>query len=406
MNKKPIKKNEVIEILKNIQFDSLKSEIINLFNSENRILSDPIISSINLPPFMNSAVDGYAIHDDDVGKNNILKLSYRIVTGDNQKVVLSKGEVARIFTGAKMPINSNTVVMQENVNENQGMVEIHKELIKGENCRLAGEDIEKDHRIFEAGQKITSTNLSLLAAIGRRSIKVKKKLRLGYFTSGNELSDPSEKLIGSQINNSNQYTLHALLNKNYLEADYLGNLKDSKKRIIISLMESIKKYSIIITTGGASVGEEDYLIDIVKEKGKLFFWKTAIKPGRPLAVGKIENTIIVCLPGNPVSVYLVYGMLIKPFLEHLCGSANSIKIHYNATVNFSMRKKTERLEWLRVNIDHNYKNEIRVNKYSKQGSGIISSIAFSDGIIEIPENISQVSKGDKYKLYLFRDLFA
>jgi molybdopterin molybdotransferase len=244
-----------------------------------------------------------------------------------------------------------------------------------------------------------------LAAVGKNSIQVKKKLRIGYFTSGNELLSPSENLSGSKINNSNQYALHSLLNKNYLDANYLGVLVDSKKKIINLLFEHAKHYSVIITTGGASVGEEDHLIDLIKENGELLFWKTAIKPGRPLAVGKIDNTIIICFPGNPVSVYLLYGMLIKSFLEKLCGSEMVMPTHYSATVNFSMSKKTERLEWLRVNIDKKCNDKIFVNKYPKQGSGMISSIAYADGIIEIPEEISQINKGDKFRLYLFSDLF-
>ena len=406
MNKKPLKKNEIIGILKNIKLNNIDTETIDLFNAENRILSEQIISSLNLPPFNNSAVDGYAIRDDDINSNNELKLNHRIVAGENKDITLNKGEVARIFTGAKMPKNSKTVIMQENVNVYENMITINKNIQRGENCRLAGEDVEKGSKVFSEGQKIKHTNLSLLAAIGKKFIKVNKKLKIGYFTSGNELSNPSENLIGSQINNSNQYALSTLLNKNYLDAIYLGNLKDTKDSIISTFKKKINDYSIIITTGGASVGEEDYFIDILKENGELFFWKTAIKPGRPLAIGKINNTVIICLPGNPVSVYLLYGMLIKSFIENLCGLKEFKQIHHNAIVNFSMKKKSQRLEWIRVNIDNNFKNEIHVNKYPKQGSGMISSIAFSDGIIEIPEEINQINKGDKYKFYFFRDLFA
>ena len=406
MNDRPLTKIEVMDLLKNLKTNDLKTEFINLFDAKHRFLAKPITSSINLPPFNNSAVDGYALHDGDVGKNNIFKISSRIAAGDDKKIVLNRGEVARIFTGAKMPSNSSTVVMQENVKKEGDCINIIKQSSSGENCRLAGEDVTKAEQIFEAGKRISSQNISLLAAIGKSSVQVKKKLRVGYFTSGNELLNPSENLSGSKINNSNQYALHSLLNKNYLDANYLGVLKDSKEKILSLLSKHVKNYSVIITTGGASVGEEDHLIDIIKEKGELLFWKTAIKPGRPLAVGKIDNTIIICLPGNPVSVYLLYGMLIKSFLEQLCGSTMVMPNHYCATVNFSMRKKTERLEWLRVNIDKKYKDKIFVNKYPKQGSGMISSIAFTDGIIEIPEDVSQITKGDQYKLYLFSDLFA
>ena len=405
MSSKPLTKNEVIKLLNNFMNINLETEFINLLEAEHRILAEPITSLIDLPPFNNSAVDGYALHDEDVAKVNIFKVTSRIAAGDDKKIVLNRGQVARIFTGAKMPSNSSTVVMQENVEEENNSIRIIKQPSLGENCRLAGEDVAKAEKIFETGSKISSKNISLLAAVGKSSVQVKKKLRIGYFTSGNELLNPTENITGSKIYNSNQYALHSLLNKDYLDANYLGVLQDSKEKILNMLFKHIKSYSVIITTGGASVGDEDHLIDLIKENGKLLFWQTAIKPGRPLAVGTINNTIIICLPGNPVSVYLLYGMLIKSFLERLCGNEMTMPIHYLATVNFSMRKKTERLEWLRVNIDKKYNDIIYVNKYPKQGSGMISSIAYSDGIIEIPEDVSQINKGDKFKFYLFKDLF-
>ena len=405
MNDKPLTKKEVIYLLKNLKTNHLETEFINLFDAENRFLADSITSSINLPPFNNSAVDGYALHDEDVAKNNIFKVTSRLAAGDNKEIALNRGQVARIFTGAKMPSNSSTVVMQENVEEENNSIRIIKHPSLGDNCRLAGEDIAKAERIFDAGKKISSKTISLLAAVGKSLVQVKKKLRIGYFTSGNELLNPTENITGSKIYNSNQYALHSLLNKDYLDASYLGVLQDSKEKILSLVLKNVKNYSVIITTGGASVGEEDHLIDLVKENGELFFWQTAIKPGRPLAVGKIDHTIIICLPGNPVSVYLLYGMLIKSFLERLCGAEMIVPTYYIATVNFSMRKKTERLEWLRVNIDKKYNDIIYVNKYPKQGSGMISSIAYSDGIIEIPEDVSQINKGDKFKFYLFSDLF-
>ena len=406
MNNKPIKKKEIFNILQDIKIKKLHSENINLIDSEGRFLAKDIQSSINLPPFKNSAVDGYAIHDNDIENQNGLTIKHRIVAGDNNQIELLNGEVARIFTGAKMPLNSGTVVMQENVICKNDIIKINKKPFKGENCRLAGEDIIKNQIILKAGEKITTKNISLLAAIGKSSIEVKEKISLGYFTSGNELLNPSETLIGSQINNSNKYALHSLLNKKYIYPKYLGVLKDSNKIIVNSLLKNLDQHSVIITTGGASVGDEDYLVDAIKSNGELFFWQTAIKPGRPLAIGKIDKTIIICLPGNPVSVYLLFGMIIKPFLEFLCGSKMTIPNHYIARANFSMKKKTERLEWLRVVIDKKIDSEIYVNKYPKQGSGIISSISFSDGIIEIPEQVSKINIGDKFDLYLFSELFS
>ena len=406
MNKKPITKSQIFKLLNRISILNLNSENLSLYKSYGRILSSSISSKINIPPFNNSAVDGYALHKKDINSRKKLKCSYRIVAGDSKKILIKKGEVARIFTGACMPKNSNTVVMQENTSiDKNGNIYLKKFPKQGENCRLAGEDIFIGKRILNKGCEVDTTNFNLIAAIGKSKINVFKKLRVGYFTNGNELKEPTENLKYGEINNSNHYSLFSLLNKKYIESKYLGILPDNKKRIIKTLNNNFDKHDIIITTGGASVGEEDYLIKVIKELGKLFFWKTAIKPGRPLALGKIKNTLIVCFPGNPVSVHLLFGMIVKPFFKYLLGSKLNEPKSIRATVNFSMKKKTKRLEWIRVIVSRKKLDAIIVDKYSKQGSGMISSITFSDGILEIPENINQIKKGDKYNLYLYDDLF-
>jgi len=405
MNKNPLSKNELIDLLKKISLEKLESEKVELFEAEGRILSSDIISSIDLPPFNNSAVDGYAIHNDNLRDSIKLKCTKRVAAGDQTDIFLKTNEVSQIFTGARMPSNSNTVIMQENVIIDGDYVTMSKIPKSGENCRLQGEDVSKGDKVFQCGEKIDSTNINLIAAIGKKYVEVKKKLKVGYFASGNELTEPSEKLEGSKINNSNRYSLQSLLNDSYIVSNYLGVLPDSKDKIIESLTENVDDYEVLITTGGASVGEEDHLIDVIKEKGRIYFWKTAIKPGRPLAIGQINGTIIVCLPGNPVSVHLLYGMIIKPFLEFLCGSKMNKPKSFKAIVNFSMKKKTNRMEWIRVTLDQNNLETIYVNKYPKQGSGMISSIAFSDGIIEIPESVSKINRGDKFDFYLFDQLF-
>ncbi len=405
MNIKPVTKNQVIKLLKKIKFNNLKSEKISLINAKGRILSSDITSSINLPPFNNSAVDGYAIRDKDLNNKKKFQCLYRIAAGDNKRIILKPNKVARIFTGALMPKNSSTVIMQENIIKKNDVIYFNKIPKKGENCRLFGEDIKKGKKILLAGDIITSSNINLIAAIGKNQIEVKKKLKIGYFTSGNELKNPKESLNNSEINNSNKFSLFSFLENNTIDSKYLGVLKDSKSKILKSFNLNINKFDVIITAGGASVGEEDHLINILKQKGKVFFWKIAIKPGRPLAVGKIKNTIIICLPGNPVSVHLLYGMIVKPFINYLGGSKFILPSCVNAYANFDMKKKTERMEWLRVNIDRSNDKEIYLNKYPKQGSGIISSIAYSDGVIEIPENVKKIKKGDKFNFYSFKNMF-
>ena len=405
MNKYPLKKLSIFKILNNIKKLNLGSESLFLDKTIDRFLDEDIKSKINLPPFNNSAVDGYAILDKDIlRKNKYFKIQQRIEAGKKTNLKLKNGYVARIFTGAKMPSNSRTVIMQENVNVNKNQICINKIPSKGENCRLEGEDVFKGEKIFSKGNKINKGNINIIAAIGKNKVIVKKKIKIGFYTSGNELTKPTEKLKDSKINNSNFYSLNALLDKAYIQKKYLGILKDDENLINKTLKKEINKFDIIITTGGASVGEEDHLINVIKKSGKLYFWKTAIKPGRPLAIGKIKNTVIICLPGNPVSVHLLYAMIISPFVEFLCNGKLILPKGVKVKTNFAMKKKNRRLEWIRVN-QKETKNGLVVSKFPKQGSGMISSIVFSDGILEIPENIKFISKGDTFLYYSFRDLF-
>ena len=232
MNERPLTKTEIFNLLKKVLITNLESEKVELSIAEGRILSRDIISAINLPPFNNSAVDGYAVHNDNLNSPKRLKCIQRVAAGDQSEILLNVDEVVRIFTGARMPQNSNTVVMQENVVISNDYVVMSKIPKQGENCRLTGEDIAKTDKILQSGDKIRASNLNLIAAIGKKNVEVKKKLKIGYFTSGNELREPSEILKGAEINNSNRYLLHSLLKKNYIDSCYLGILRDSKNSVI------------------------------------------------------------------------------------------------------------------------------------------------------------------------------
>ena len=405
MNKVPIKKLKIFNILKKIMTPKLGIEKLSLDKSLNRFLAEDVKSEINLPPFKNSAVDGYALLKTDIlNKRNHLVSNQRVVAGDKHPQNIKKGEALQIFTGAKMPLNADTIVMQENVIIKKNNILIKKMPFYGENCRFVGEDIKKGKKILQKKDKITVSNINLIAAIGKKNVLVKKKINIAYFTSGNELRNPTENLKESEINNSNYYSLKALLTKPYINSKYLGILRDNEDIIKKSFLENINKFNIIITSGGASVGQEDHLIKILNQLGKVYFWKTAIKPGRPLAVGRIKNTIIICLPGNPVSVHLLYGMIVRPFIEYLCGGKFIPPEYVHAKTDFIMKKKNKRLEWLRGKINKKKKNLV-VSKYDKQGSGMISSVAFADGILEIPEEVNHISKGQLYNYYSFKNLF-
>jgi|TARA_B100000035_G_scaffold80734_1_gene67684 molybdopterin molybdotransferase len=404
MNKKPLYLKQIISFVKKQSILVKQIELINLLNAEDKILAENIYSKINLPPFKNSAVDGYAILKYDLNNSQKIISKTRIAAGDSKEVKINKGEVVRIFTGAKMPLNSNTVVMQENTKLENNKLKLLKIPNYGENCRHKGEDISKGKLVLKKGSKIDVKNLNLIAAIGYNKVKVYSKIKVGFFTSGNELVKPTTKLTKSKINNSNFFLLNSLLNKNYISKRFLGNLSDNYKKVENNLLKNISKFNMIITTGGASVGDEDHLVKALENNGKIFFWRAAIKPGRPIAVGKIQNTYIVCLPGNPVSVQLLYAFIVKPLILKLLGAPLKKISAEKLKTNFSMIKKTKRLEWLRVSKKF-INNEYVIVKHPKQGSGMISSISYSDGIVEIPEHVSSIKKGDIFDYYDFDKLF-
>ena len=404
MNKNPLYLKQILNFINKQSILVKQTEIINLLDAEDKILAENIYSKIDLPPFKNSAVDGYAILKTDLNSINKNISKKRIAAGDDEEVKVNKGEVIRIFTGAKMPSNSNTIVMQENTKVVNDKLILLKIPNYGENCRNKGEDISKGKLVLKKGSKIDVKNLNLIAAIGYSKVKVYSKIKVGFFTSGNELVRPTTQLKKSKINNSNYFLLKSLLNKNYIKQKFLGNLPDNSKKVEHKLIANVSKFNMIITTGGASVGDEDHLVKTLNSNGKIFFWRAAIKPGRPIAVGKIKNTYIVCLPGNPVSVQLLYAFIVKPLILKLLG-ATLLKISAEKLkTNFTMIKKTKRLEWLRVSKKLINKEYVIV-KHPKQGSGMISSISYSDGILEIPEQVSLIKKGETFDYYDFDKLF-
>ena len=404
MNKLPLTKKEIINFFKKQKKIISNSETIDLKNAKGRILSQDLKSKINLPPFNNSAVDGYAIIKKDLNSNKFLDCNRRVAAGDNKKIIIKSGEAVRVFTGAKMPVNSSTIVMQENVFLDEKKIRLLKVPRFGENFRLKGEDIKKNQKILTKGTIINQKNLNLIAAVGIQKVKVFKKIKVGFFTSGNELRRPTNNLKNAEINNSNFYALNSLLENKFIIKKYFGNLRDNFETVKNNILKVSKKYNVIITAGGASVGEEDHLINALSSLGTIYFWRAAIKPGRPIAVGKVNQCYIICLPGNPVSVQLLYAMLIKPLIEKLSGGVFKSPISSKIFANFSMKKKTNRMEWLRVTKQTINKKDF-ANKYPKQGSGMISSISYADGIIEIGENISQINKGDTFEFYNFETLF-
>lgn len=405
-NKSIISTESALDFLINTAPNAIKTELTNLDNSLNRILAEDIKSTINVPGFDNSAMDGYAITIDDDNLNKS-RLSFnvvdRIIAGSVGEE-LKKGTAARIFTGAPIPKGANAVVMQEecNLSSDKSSITINRRIKINENIRLQGNDITKGSVIFKKGLRLKAQDISLVSSVGIDKLNVFAKITVGVFFTGNELVEPGKALKKGQIYNSNRYALVALLKEVACEIINLGNIKDDLKSTINAISSLTNKCDIIITTGGVSVGDEDYVRDAVKHLGELNLWKIRMKPGKPLAFGKIDNTFFIGLPGNPVSSFITFIIFALPFIRKMQGRNTLINKSFKVSANFDCKKPKPRIEYARVKIE--YKDDIAfVNLYPKQGSDVMSSIVWADGIVEIPENTT-FKKGYKLNYYCLEKL--
>ena len=382
-------------------------EVISLENSEGRVLAESLISKINIPNYNNAAVDGFAFNFDELKKKN--RLLKNIGSSSPGKPFLKKidsGESIEIFTGSYLISRTkkcpDTVVMRENCQIKDNMLNIIKIPKKGSNIRLMGEDIKKGKVIMKKGEKIRPVDLGFISSIGISKLKVYKKVKVGIFSSGNELSTNNMNKAKYKIFDSNKITLITLLKKLNCEVIDMGIIEDNYKESEKRLNQAANRVDLIITTGGVAGSKSDLIIKAVNSIGELNVWKLAIKPGRPLAFGSIKGKPFFGLPGNPVAVIVTFFMIILNFLQKIQGR-NTLPFFYNLIPsNFSFKKKEGRTEWLRGSAKLR-KEKIVLEKYKSEGSGILSSISQSDGIIELEDKKKFIRKGDLLKFYKFGD---
>ena len=383
-----------------------KTEKIILDQTLGRILSKDIISKINVPPFNNSAVDGYAFKHSDLNKKSetILKLAGRITAGQNFNKKIKTGEIARIFTGAKVPEGTDTVIMQEDCNVINDQIILKSGIFKNANIRKKGEDIKCGKKIISKGSKLRAQDIALVASIGIKEIDVFEKLTVGIFTTGNELFEPGKKASMGGIYDSNRYCLKNLLETINCSVKDYGIKKDNDELIRKSLKKISKECDLIITTGGMSVGEEDYVRKVIERNGSLSFWNIAIKPGRPVALGNIFKKPFIGLPGNPVSVMITFLKIALPAINKLSGFLSPKEKNFIVTADFNFKKKSGRTEFLRVKITKNLNGKIKIKNYPNSGSGVFTSMVETDGLIELPEKLTYLKKGAKIKFVPYSEM--
>ena len=300
---------------------------------------------------------------------------------------LKEGNAARIFTGAPIPKGANTVVMQEEcqASKDGSEITIKRSINLNENIRLTGNDIVKNDVILKTGKKIEPEDISLAASVGIGELEVFKRLKVGVFFTGDELVEPGNSLKAGKIYNSNRYALVALLKNAGCEVVNLGNIKDNFNSTCDALEKLSKACDLIMTTGGVSVGEEDHVKPAVEKLGSINLWKIKMKPGKPLAYGQVRNIPFIGLPGNPVSSFVTYCIFALPFIKKMQGNNDFKNEPIKVKTNFDCKRAKPRREYARVQVDYSYEIPV-ASLYPKQGSDVMSSVVWADGIIEIPEN--------------------
>lgn len=383
------------------------SEQIDLHHALGRVLAEDLCSSIDVPPADNSGMDGYALRISDLyPDNNIpLPISARICAGDSV-TPLKSGTAARIFTGAPIPIGTDTVVMQEHCRRDGDYVTIDQLPSPGANIRSAGEDLQSGDIVLTMGSRIRPQELGVAASIGRTKLSVKRRLCVAILSTGNELINPGEDLKNGKIYNSNRYTLHGLLQSLDCEILDLGISVDDPGIIRESLLNAGQKADLVLTTGGVSVGEEDHVRDIVNEIGDVELWQLAIKPGKPVAYGNIEGTPFIGLPGNPAAVFVTFCLLARPVILHLQGNKNIALPTMVARAGFDLQRRSKnRREFLRGRLQSIDGELPMVELYPNQGSGILRSTCWATGFAVVPEG-QNIARGDLVDFLVFNELLA
>ena len=395
--------DEAIESLLASAQPTTETESVDTASALGRVLAQSLVSTINVPPLDNSAMDGYAVISEDVKQSGVtLPVSQRICAGEVGQP-LQAGTAARIFTGAPVPPSADAVVMQEMCDFKDDSVTIKQAVKPWQNIRDAGEDISQGDEILVAGAYLRAQELGLAASIGCSPLTVYKKIKVGLFFTGDELVEPGNPLTPGKIYDSNRYTLLGLLQTMGCEIVDLGIVPDDLESTKTALQQAASQANMVITSGGVSVGEEDHVRIALEQLGELKMWRIAMKPGKPLAFGMVGDTPFIGLPGNPVSAFVTYCLFVSPFLKSMQGRLDVLPKSLSVPAAFDWPVAGKRQEYLRARIVMDDNAQSAVEIFSHQGSGVLTSTSWADGLVMIPVGAT-VKKGDSVAYTPFTEL--
>lgn len=387
----------------------LDLETVALDQAVDRILAEDLLSPVQVPSHRNAAVDGYAMRGQDLpaaGELKSLPIIGEASAGHPFSGALKPGQSVRIMTGAAMPDGADTVLMQEHVECSGQQVTLDARHSPGQNVRQAGEDIQINDRILSAGARLTPPQVGLISSLGLERVAVYRKLRVAVFSTGDELLAGGEPAREGFIYDSNRFSLTSALQRLGCDVLNLGIVPDNKAALSQTLAQASKQADVIFSSGGVSVGEADFTRTVLSELGEIGFWKIAMKPGRPIAFGRIGEALFFGLPGNPVAVLVTFYQFAKPALEKMMGLTEPLLApRFKARSAVAMRKRPGRTEYQRGILYQSDSGEWQVKTTGKQGSGILRSMCLANCFVILPHESGSVAPGDDVLVQPFAGLF-
>lgn len=381
-------------------------EKIALRSAIGRVLAEDVRSPLDVPSHTNSAMDGYAINSADLPKDSAAELTVLGTSwaGKPFSGSVSPGQCVRIMTGGALPEGTDTVIAQERVQRHGERIRFESGNRPGDNVRKAGEDLTAGSIMLSRGTRITPAELGLIASIGTAEVKVRRRLRVAILATGDELRSIGEPLAPGEIYDSNRYTLHGMLTRLDAEIVDMGVVRDRREEVRDALSEAATVADVIITSGGVSVGEADFVKDVLAEIGSVNFWKIAVKPGRPLAFGSIRDAVFFGLPGNPVSVMVTFYQFAQPALRTMMGQKDMQPKRIRVRCISRLTKQAGRMEFQRGIVEHDGDGELIVRSTGLQGSGILNSMSQANCFIVLPTECAGIDPGTSVEVELFDGL--
>ena len=379
-------------------------ETLVLVDCLGRVLAEDLVAVDPVPAHASSAMDGFAFRHQDLSSDNHMPIQGQVAAGHPLDQSLRAGHAVRIFTGGMMPVGADTVAMQEDCLVHGSFVDLPEDVAAGANCRPAGDDIRRGTSVLVAGTRLRPQDIGVAASVGRDRLTVHRRLKVGLATTGDELRAPGEPLPAGCVRDSNRHTISALVRSMGAEVTDYGIIRDDREWIRTTLQRAAGENDLVLSTGGVSVGDEDHVRPAVQEVGHLAFWRLPIKPGRPVAVGDVRGTPFVGLPGNPVSSMVAFWLIARPLLLHLSGATQLGVDRFPVLASFEHRHSPGRREFLRARLHVDAAGDTCASVYRSSSSGMLSSMTWSDGLVEIVESDGDVHVGDRVRFVPYSSL--